>query len=53
MLIFSDRDVFKNFGNEKISLQLKIAGIDMGVNLGPMITILDIKTHFLRTYDRE
>ena len=33
---------FENF------LCLKIAEIDMGVNIGPRRMILDIKTHFLK-----
>ena len=36
----------KNFENEKNSLWLKIAEIDMGVNFGSRRTILDIKTDF-------
>ena len=45
--LFSSRRP-KNFENEKFSLCLKIAEIDMGggVNFGSRRTILDIKTHF-------
>ena len=46
--LFSSRRP-KNFENEKNFLCLKIAEIDMGVNFGSRRTILDIKTHFLKS----
>ena len=44
--LFSSRRL-KNVENEKIFLCMKIAEINMRVNLGSKTTILDIKTHFL------
>ena len=45
--LFSSRPL-KKFENEKNFLYLKIAKIDMGVNIGSRRTILDIKTYFLK-----
>ena len=43
--LFSSRRP-ENFENENIFLCLKIAEINMGVNVGSRRTILDIKTYF-------
>ena len=39
----------ENFENEKISLCLEIAEINMGINFGSKRMILDIKTHFFKS----